>query len=224
MFSRYLVAAALVLVATPAFAQSAFEHHQAMVDIAATPPWDYGDYEDEDSGPSYSMGEWRDWSEQPPVVLDSDTIATLAKYRAFNEGQWFHDVSADRSCVATFMRQGSGAMVVALGGRKDWALLGVFSPDAPRPAKLETVPVTLTQTGDPPANVNAFSLALPWDRDHSGLIVFAIPSAGALIDGMLDSQGFDVAIKGKRVASVLWSGGLAARDELGACIAARSKG
>jgi len=120
------------------------------------------------------------------------------------------------------MRQGSGAMVVALGGRNDWALLGVFSPDAPRPSATQTIQVSLTQTGDPPAIVNAFSLPLAWDRDHSGLVVFAVPSAGALIDGMLDAQSFDVAVKGKRIANVAWTGGHAARDELAACVAGRS--
>jgi hypothetical protein len=228
VFPKRLIATAIlacvpaVLAPASACAQSAFQHHQAMMDIAATPPWDYDDYGEEDDDPSYSVGEWRDWSYAPPVVLDSDTIATLAKYREFMDGSWFHDMSGEDACVATFMRQGSGAMAVALGGRDDWALLGVFSPTAPRPSTMQTIQVSLTQTGDPPASVSAFSLPLAWDRDHSGLIVFAVPSAGALIDGLLDAQSFDVAIQGKSVAQVAWTGGLAARAELAACIAGRS--
>jgi len=72
------VAGAIMLAPATALAQSEFQHHQAMVDIAATPPWDHDDYGGADDGPSYSSDEWRDWSEEPPVVLDTDTIANIA--------------------------------------------------------------------------------------------------------------------------------------------------
>lgn len=223
----HLAFAALVLAmgSAPAFAQSDFQHHQAMVDIAATPPWDYDDYGYEDDGPSFDLSHWRDWSDAPPVQLTDEERDNIARYRAFMDGAWFHGEAGSGAvggaCVATFLRQGSGVMVAALGGAKDWALLGIFSQDAPRPAELQTIQVTLTQSGDPPATVNAFSLALPWDREHLGLVVFAVPAADALVGGMMDSQGFDVAIKGKRVASIVWNDGLAARDELAACVARR---
>ncbi len=228
MLSRIFVLAAGVVSAAvmsaPALAQPDFQHHQAMIDIAATPPWDYGDDfgDDHDDGSGYDLGDWQDWRAASPIQLTGAEIETIAKYRAYMDGKWFHDGldagETDGACVSTFLRQGSGAMVIALG---EWALLGFFSPDAPRPAELQTLQVTLKQDADPPATVNAFNMALPWDRDRSGLIVFAVPAVGALIGGMGETQSFAVSVGGKPAVNIGWSDGHAARDELLACIEAR---
>lgn len=208
-------------------------HHRAMMDIAATPPWVEEEHDEDeeyygyDTGPAYSEQEWIDWTAEVQR-LEAEAEAEKMqdpKYRAFVNGEWLHKSptpgAADQTCSALFLRKGVGAMVVALGGPAETALLVFFGPDIPAPKDTRTIKVSLSQTGDAPASVNVFNAPLPW-ADGFGMMVFAVPSADAALGGMTDTLGFQVALEGKSVAEIEWTGGLAARDKLATCIAGRT--
>ena len=233
--SLLIAGTALIAGLQPAWANIAESeaHHRAMMDIAATPPWveeevyDDEDYYGYDEGPAYSQQEWVDWTAEV-ARLEAEREAEKLndpKYRAFVNGQWLHKSptpgGADQTCSALFMRKGVGAMVVALGGKSETALLVFFGPDIPAPAATETIKVSLTQTGDAPASVNVFNTALPWASGF-GMVVFAVPSADAALAGMTDTLAFSIAIDGKPPTGIEWTGGLAARDKLSTCVAGRS--
>ncbi len=103
---------------------------------------------------------------------------------------------------------------------KDPAVFAFFSMDVPRPGALVEASATLSQTDSQPATVRVFNAALPWMSDY-GIVFFAVPSADAALSGMIETQSFGVAMDGRNVAAIEWNGGIAARDNLKACIAAR---
>ena len=231
-FARPFVGiAALVALAAGASANypDAEAHQRAMNDIAATPPWDDGgDYYDDDYSygePSYSYDEWYDWS-AAAARAEAREQANDPRYQAFVNGEWLFKTpekgKPNQTCSAMFLRQGVGALVIATGGLNDPVLLGFFSLDTPQPATPGVVKATLTQTGnDPAATVDVYNAALPWAPEF-GLAFFAVPSAHLLVDNMLDTHAFAIAMGGKDVAAIEWTGGLKARDELKACIASRA--
>ena len=235
--ARCLVAWALMAgSATPAlpndFDQAA--HTAAMNDIAATPPWvdeeyyDDEDYYGYDEPPSYTGADWALWSQEMQLAevkrqhdRDSDPA-----YRAFMDGEWIFKTplkgEQDQTCSAMHLRQGVGTLVIATGGKDDPVLLGFFSLTTPKPASPGVVKASLLQTGDSAAaTVDVYNAALPWSPEF-GLVFFAVPSASLLVDNMLDTHAFAIAIGGAEVAAIEWTGGFAARDKLNACIAGRT--
>lgn len=209
-------------------------HTQAMNDIAATPPWvDEGDYDDEDyygydEPPSFTGTEWALWSHdlQLAEAKRQYDAATDPEYRAFMDGEWLFKTPVKgetaQTCSAMFLRQGTGALIIATGGKQDPVLLGFFSLNTPKPTTPGVVEATLKQTGDDPAaSVDVYNAPLPWAPEF-GLVFFAVPSASLLVDNMLDTHAFSIAMGGKDVAAIEWTGGLKARDELKTCIASRT--
>lgn len=228
-FARPLVAVAVLAALTPGASANypdAEAHQRAMNDIAATPPWDDGGYDDGygyDDEPSYSADEFYDWS-AADAPAEASAPANDPRYQAFLDGEWLFKTpskgEADQTCSAMFLRQGVGAVIIATGGRQDPALLGFFSLDLPRSAKGEVVKAMLDQTDSPSATVDVYNAPLPWAPDF-GLVFFAVPSADALIGNMLDVHTFRVSMDGRIGAQIEWTGGHAARDTLNACMEAR---
>lgn len=234
--SSFLTCALLLTLATPASANYAesMAHAQAMNDIAATPPWPDEEYYDDedyygyDEAPSYTGTDWALWSHEMQLaeVNRQHEQANDPRYQAFLNGEWIYKTpqkgEKDQTCSAMYLRQGVGLLIIATGGEADPALVGFFSLDTPKPATPGVVKASLTQSGgDPAATVDVYNAPLPWAPDF-GLVFFAVPSAKALVDNMLDTHAFSVAMGGKDVAAVEWTDGLAARDKLKSCIAARS--
>jgi len=206
----------------PNICGQAAEHHRNMMDIAATPPWDDGS--DYDEGPIYSEQDWQDWSSAPPAPQAPAEAAPVdtAAYQSYLDGDWFHKDAAAGApgefCVATFMKQGVGAMIMGPGGGYPNAFLAFFSQDIPRPASLKKIKVTLQQSGEKPQSLTVFNAKLP-GVDGFGMVIFAVPSIDAALQGMLDKHSFNVVLKGKSVAKIAWHGGNAARKKLRGCVA-----
>ena len=96
------------------------------------------------------------------------------------------------------------------------ALLTFYGQDIPRPSSVQKVRVTLNQSNDKPQTVQVFNYAMP-GYDY-GAITMAVPTIEALLEGMEDTQSFELVMDGKSIAKVGWEGGLAARDKLRQCV------
>lgn len=192
--------------------------------VAAQQAW--GAEDDEDYGydepPSYSEEEWRDWAAEGDRA-SAERRANDPQYQAFLNGEWLHtppEKAMKEGCSVMFLRGGVGTLVLATGGLKDPAVFAFFSMDVPQPPALVETRATLTQTDASPATVRVFNATLPW-MSGFGIVFFAVPSAEAALGGMIETQRFSVAMEGRDVAAIEWNGGIAARDNLKACIAAR---
>jgi hypothetical protein len=147
-------------------------------------------------------------------------------YRKYLDGSWdfFQDAKEPKPgeyCVALFYRKGTILTLSGPGGDYKGALLSFWGQDIPRPKKLETVKVTLTQSNEPAQSVKALNYAVP--GSEFGTISFVVPTIEAALAGIEDVQSFDVAIEGKLVAQIEWHSGLAARENLRKCLSTRSK-
>ncbi|MFT3810986.1 MAG: hypothetical protein QM698_13790 [Micropepsaceae bacterium] len=232
----FLAAASALALSAPAYEDPVgdeiqrrmMEQQQQQINdmVAAQQAW--GEEEEDypyEEPPSYSEEEWHDWAAEG-ARAEAKRLQERAndpKYQAFLNGEWLHTPPAkagQEGCSVMFLRRGVGTIVLATGGMKDPAIFAFFSMDVPRPASLVETSATLSETGEQPATVRVFNATLPWMTDY-GIVFFAVPSAEAALGGMVDQQGFGVAMDGRDVAAIEWTGGLAARDDLSACIAAR---
>lgn len=240
--------ALLVLSAAPAQACSDLpnicaqqaQHNQNMNDIAATPTND-GGYND--SGPARSSAPRYD--PMQALLSNAKNVTTTAlqqssklaerlkdpsfkqAYDRYTNGGWdyFQDHANARpgEYCAAFYWKGTG-MVRLSGPGRDYkgALLTFWSDDIPKPDGVKKLKVTLSQSnGGAPQTVEAFNYKLPGDA--YGAVAFAVPSMDALLDNILDVHGFEIAMQGKRVAKVDWTGGVAAREQLRQCASKRAK-
>jgi hypothetical protein len=140
-------------------------------------------------------------------------------------------------CAASFLRAKrvkgehvdgiSDGMMVTLfgpGGRYRGALLG-FSPLSkdhafPKLARGQPVRVTLKQGNEKPVTLNAIYTEV--SATAPPLLLFAVPSIDALMNGMADNWHFEVLYEGKSIADIEWHDGLQARDKLKQCLAGKS--
>ncbi len=111
--------------------------------------------------------------------------------------------------------------IVGPGGNQTGALMIFADPTVPRPNEsvLETK-VTLKQSDSPPQTVKTFHVQNPHAKD-SGAIVFAVPTIDAVLEGMVDTLGFEVVLKGKSVVALSWHGGQDAKQKLQQCLKVR---
>lgn len=150
------------------------------------------------------------------------------RYQRYINGGWdfFQDAANARPgemCTAFFTRKESHVAVTGPGGGFTTAFLTFWGPGVPKPKDVKRVKVTLMQTGDEaPQTVTAFNSFNP--ASGMGGITLAVPTASALLDNMLDVHRFALSMDGKQVTEVEWTGGLAARDTLKACIAKGGRG
>lgn len=216
------------------------QHHRDMQDISATPP-----RQDEDDDGAYDRAE-----DQAPAPRRPDptqarlnqavAMARMAlgnsmelerlrqdpRYQAYQHGAWdfFQDkegAAPGDYCAALFWRKDGIVRISGPGGDYQGALITFWSQDIPRPAKVEKIKVTLSQTNEAPQTVQAFNYRLP--NEEYGAIALAVPSIEAALQGMEDVHRFELALGGKAVANVQWHNGLAARDELRRCVSRRKK-
>lgn len=166
------------------------------------------------------------------------------KYREKIIAGWWEFMQANSKakpgeyCAATFMRAKrvkhervdgiSDGMIVALfgpGGNYRGALLG-FTPLTkdhafPKLKSGQPVLVTLKQGNEKPATLNAIYTEV--SPTAPPMLLFAVPSIEALMDGMEDHWSFEVIYQGKSIVNIEWHDGLKARDELKQCLAGKSK-
>lgn len=142
-------------------------------------------------------------------------------------------------CTATFLRAkrvkhervdgiSDGTMVSLFGpgGNYRGALLG-FSPLTkdhafPKLKSGQPVLVTLIQGNLKPVTLNAIYTEI--NPTAPPLLLFAVPSIEALMDGMQDDWRFEVLYQEKSIANIEWHDGLKARDELKRCLAGQAFG
>lgn len=214
------------------------QHHNEMIDIAATPPppewWGDEPYGDDAPEPYYDptafyldhaiVASRRVALEALQRTLDGPTVED-PKSRAYRDGTWqfFQDkIAAEPGeyCAALFWRKDGFVRLSGPGSDFDGAMMTFWSEKIPRPEAVRRIAVTLAQSGDdPPQTVQTFNYM---QRGQAyGAIAFAVPTFDALLDNIEDAHWFELSIDGETVARVEWTGGHAARDELRRCAAAR---
>lgn len=247
-------AAVAALLSTPALACSDLpnicamnaQHHQNMMDIAATPQWDY----DESYGEGYYYDDYSDsYSDYPSSSYDPTQVLLSASrgvsaamqqptseleerlkdpkfreaYERYQAGGWEYfqdhaDAPKGQYCAAFFTKGEGMVRLSGPGGDYQGALITFWGPGIPSPDTVKTIKVTLDQADGAPQAVQAFNYKIPGDA--YGAIAFAVPSIEAALEGMLDKQSFELLIKGKSVARVEWHDGLKARKQIEKCLRA----
>jgi hypothetical protein len=238
------LAGAVALSAPPAMAcsdlpnicQMNAQHHQNMVDIAATPPWSSGQ-QDDDSSYDGGSSTYRsppmtaeDWARL--ALLTEERIAReeaehqrkLAEdpaYARFYNGFWINspaeDITPARSCFVHFTRKGQGVVLAGPGGDYRGGTLSFYGFQVPRSKQLKTITMTLGQDSDLPQQVRVFSGHTPW-LEQMGMVHFAVPDIDAALAGMTDEMIFDLGQNGERALLIKWHSGHKQRDEMRACL------
>lgn len=124
-------------------------------------------------------------------------------------------------CAATYLSR--HGIITLTGSDKQWdgGMLMFVGPKIPRPAALQEVTATLSQTGEPPATVRAFLFAADPAMEGFGTIAFAVPSMSDAARGTLDESEFVVHVDGQQIFRMSYTDGSKARDELQKCIRRR---
>ncbi len=154
--------------------------------------------------------------------IETHQLEGSTRYKRFVSGGWeyFQDAAAAKPgelCTAFFTKSDSFVAVTTPGGDSPNAYLTFWGSGIPKPKDVKRVKVSLLQTGDSAAQtVAAFNTFNP--ASGLGGITMAVPDVKALLDNMLDVHAFTVTLGGKTVASVEWTGGIAARDKLKRCV------
>lgn len=147
-------------------------------------------------------------------------------YKLNKEGYWqFFQASSKakkgESCTAMFMKEGMGVFILGPGGVYKGALMMFFSasdnPAFPTSPTMEKVSVTLKQGKDAPVTTNALNYTI--GSMETPVVVFAVPTIQAALDGMEDKLDFHLQHNGQNIVDVEWHAGNMARDELKKCLA-----
>ncbi|MGV9008942.1 hypothetical protein [Brevundimonas sp.] len=216
-------------------------HAQQMNDYAYTASQNYAnsqydDYYEEDSDDGY----YSDYSPPAPLTLEQqyllqsqqrdqeimDELRADRRFERYINGGWdFYQARQPAEpgeyCAATYLSR--HGIITLTGGDKSWdgGMLMFVGTKIPRPAALQEVTATLSQTGEPPATVRAFVFAANPAIEGFGTIAFAVPSLSDAARGTLDESEFVVHIDGQQVFRMSYKNGSSARDELQKCIRQR---
>jgi hypothetical protein len=219
----------------PNICQMNAQHHQNMMDIAATPPWGAGYEEDDyDSGRDYApMRDPLTREDLERMIQNAKEVDAINEaehqrrlkeepaYALFYNGFWvkteLDDADKDRSCMVHFTRKGQGVVLAGPGGKFSGGVLSLYGYFVPRSKNIETVTVTLKQDDDPAQQLLVFSGKAPW-MDNMGMVHFAVPDIDAALAGMTDKMRFALGYKGDEVMSITWHGGFKHRDMMKACL------
>ncbi|MDD2837883.1 hypothetical protein [Sulfuricurvum sp.] len=150
-----------------------------------------------------------------------------SKYgRYYKEGYWqFFQASSQAEkgeyCTAMFSREGMSVSILGPGGDYKGALMMFGNLDDkntafPTSKNSSKVTVTLKQGNDSPATVKAFNYSL--GESQNPVIVFAVPTIEAAMDGMEDKLDFHLEYDGKKIGDIKWHSGNKAREELKKCL------
>lgn len=223
----------------PNICQMNAQHHQNMMDIAATPPWSDG-YDDSydggnDMAPSRPPLSAADWERLIEAAKEQDArneaehqrkLAEDPVYARFYNGYWLKSGTEgddkDRACMVHFTRKGQGVVLAGPGGQYGGAVLSFYGYLIPKSKRLKTITMTLRQDDEPPQQVRVYNGKTPWLKDM-GMVHFAVPDINAAISGMTDEMTFDLAIEGEQVLIIKWHGGNEQRDLLRSCVDRQKK-
>lgn len=196
----------------------------------------YDDYYEEESDNGY----YSDYSPPAPLTLEQqyliqaqqrdqeimDELRADPRFERYVNGGWdFYQARQPAEpgeyCAATYLSR--HGMISLTGHDKSWegGMLLLVGPKIPRPAALQEVTATLSQTGDPPATVQAFIFAADPEMEGFGTIAFAVPSLRDAARGTLDESELVVHVDGQEVFRMSYTEGSKVRDELQKCIRRR---
>ena len=222
----------------PNICEQQAQHYREQLDIAATPPWggdEQNDYQDDwTPTPRYSQQEWAEFIEdarkreaqaqKEAQAAHERRLRDDPAYRQFHEGHWLamdKDILAKGgSCILHFTRKGQGVLLMGPNGEYNGAFLGFYGPMVPVANRLKTISLSLRQTGEPVQTVQVFNTVTPWAKDM-GMVFFAVPSIEAGMAGMTDVLDFELMRGSETLLQIGWHGGIVARDEMRACVAAQ---
>ncbi|HZF69921.1 hypothetical protein [Sulfuricurvum sp.] len=153
-----------------------------------------------------------------------------SKYgRFYKEGYWQYFQGSSKAkkgeyCTAMFSKEGMSISIMGPGGDYKGALMMFGSLDDknsafPRSTSSSKVTVTLKQGNDAPATVKAFNYTL--GESQNPVIVFAVPTIEAAMDGMEDKLDFHLQYDGQNIGDIEWHSGNKAREELKKCLAGK---
>lgn len=228
--------AATLLFPGAAMAQSAAEHHAAMIDIAATPPWAGNEEYYEEPPHIYltreeleAIGEHERREAERAQAEHERRLREDAGYRDFHEGIWLpmpaDAVAKGGPCSIHFARKGQGVLIMGPTQGYPGAFLSFYGYAVPKAKAVKKIRLSLRQTGEPDQMVQVFNSITPWGEkaDKMGMVFFAVPTIEAAMAGMTDDLDFTLEKDGEMLMSIKWHGGIAERDKLKACLAGQSK-
>lgn len=153
-----------------------------------------------------------------------------SKYgRFYKEGYWQYFQASSKAkkgeyCTAMFSKEGMSVSIMGPGGDYKGALMMFGSLDEqnsafPRATSSSKVTVTLKQGNDAPATLKAFNYTL--GESQNPVIVFAVPTIEAAMEGMEDKLDFHLQYDGQNIGDIEWHSGSKAREELKKCLAGK---
>lgn len=153
-----------------------------------------------------------------------------SKYgRFYKEGYWQYFQASSKAkkgeyCTAMFSKEGMSVSIMGPGGDYKGALMMFGSLDEqnsafPRSTSSSKVTVTLKQGNDVPATLKAFNYTL--GESQNPVIVFAVPTIEAAMEGMEDKLDFHLQYDGQNIGDIEWHSGNKAREELKKCLAGK---
>lgn len=157
------------------------------------------------------------------VAASKEEMFGSEEYKKWKDGHWqyFQANSAAKPgeyCTAMFIRETMSVAILGPGGQYQGALM-MFTSDNdtfPKSEQPRTIQVTLKQGSDPAATVGVFNFNL--GKWQTPVVVFAVPSIEAALQGMEDKLDFHLQYEGQDIGSIEWHSGLGARDELKKCL------
>lgn len=211
------------------------QHHQQMQDYGRQAAENYywqqqEQYEEQESRTYYSSYDpMQSRIEIATDLLNSDLqkksqeqkLKQDPRYERYINGGWefFQDSANPKRreyCAAFFWKKQSLIKVSGPGGDYAGAMLTFWGEDIPQPKKTEMIQVTLKQSTGDAQSVRVFNYKLP--NYPYAAISFAVPSAQALFDNMLENEHFIIEQNGKKIVEAEWTDGLKARDQLKNCV------
>jgi hypothetical protein len=159
------------------------------------------------------------------VAASKEDMFGSEEYRKMKDGHWQYfqaNSSAKRGeyCTAMFIKENMSVAILGPGGQYKGALMmftSLVSNDTfPQSEQPRVIQVTLKQASDPAATVGVFNFNL--GKWQTPVVVFAVPSVEAALQGMEDKLDFHLQYEGQDIGSIEWHSGLVARDELRKCL------
>jgi hypothetical protein len=150
-------------------------------------------------------------------------------YKLNKNGYWQYFQASSKSkkgeyCTAMFSKEGMSVSIMGPGGDYKGALMMFGSLDEqnsvfPSSTNSSKVTVTLKQGNDAPVTVKAFNYTL--GESQNPVIVFAVPTIEAAMEGMEDKLDFHLQYDGQNIGDIEWHSGNKAREELKKCLAGK---
>ncbi|NJS13487.1 MAG: hypothetical protein HC788_01410 [Sphingopyxis sp.] len=206
------------------------QHHQNMMDIAATPPWSEGYDDSHYDAPRRAPLTAEDWARLIENAKEQDArneaehqrrLKEDPAYSLFHNGFWVKTEAGDadkgRSCMVHFTRKGQGVVIAGPSGQYGGGVLSLYGYFVPGSKSLKVITVTLRQDDDPPQQLKVFSGKTPW-MDKLGMVHFAVPDIDAAMAGMSDEMLFALEHKGEEVMFIKWQEGHKHRDIMKSCL------